>query len=501
MRTIEFNEDVSIAQIIAALRTIPEKDIKIVVPKNSIFFTNSVNQEILKKLSADLGKSILFSQSSNLGFVEGTDVMEAAAQTESIQPKPQKIPSKPIKNFLRAANFVKMLPKKILIRYLLLVAVLLLLFLGYYFIPSVTLNLKVESRIQEDEATFSASPRIREVDFEQGIIPLESIETLKEGSLKTQTSGKKIIGDSAKGNALIRNYSTAVEKIFSAGTKLKVSSGKSEGLEFSLTKTTTVPVGSASATIDAGGRKVSVVDPGRAETELVATKVGAEGNIDANSRFSVGSESLDTIDAINTTSFEGGTSKEIKVVSEDDQKNLLATLSAQLYDEGEKDLRSETSQEKKMPQDGFKNSIVKKSYDKSIDSEAEEITLNLSIKTQGVVYSEKNLFELMKKYLEPFIPEGFLISEESKVEAEVIKRNEDNTITFVGKIQGVLLPKIDVDNLKKTLRGKSLSFAHNYLGSIQSIKSFDIKPFPVVPAPLARVPFRTSKINIEIKTQ
>ena len=425
---------------------------------------------------------------------------EAAVETSDSGPNTGLLP---IKGFklptinLHALRNIKWTRKRLLIGGG-VVSFLVIFFTLFYLLPSAEVKLYVSTQNLEKQATVTATPRLSEVDVSSSSIPLTTIEAKESGSLATKVFGKKNIGDPAKGKVTLRNYSTSTEKSLPKGTLLKVV-GKSPTIEFSIDRAVTVPTATSSSSFDSANRVVVVTDPGRLDVETSAVKIGTEGNITNGTRLSVGNESLASMDAGANGDFSGGTSKEVTVVSASDRTNLLATLSAQLTEKAKGQINSKLTEGQKLPDGGIETEEVKKILSKDIDQEASDLNLNLEIIARANVYNEKDLATLLTESLKADISEGFKVSEEdTEATAEVLKVNDDKTVTLLSKIKSKLVPDLDTDELASNLKGKNINSAKEYLQTLSHIDDIEVKLNNQILSFISSLPSNPKKIKIQV---
>jgi hypothetical protein len=374
---------------------------------------------------------------------------------------------------------------------------LLVFFALFYVLPSAEVKLYVSTQDLEKQATVTATPRLNEIDVPSSSIPLTTVEVKESGSQSTKVFGKKNIGEQAKGKVRLRNYSTAQEKSLPKGTNLRVV-GKSPVLEFTLDRAAIIPTATSSA-VQNGDQVGVITDPGKVEIEVTAAKFGTEANITSATRLAVGSESLSIVDAISIVDFSGGSSKEVTVVSAADRANLLATLSAQLTEKAKEQINSKLSEGQKLPEGGIETEEVKKIYSKDIDQEASDLNLNLEIVAKANVYNEKDLAKLLSESLKGDVSDGFKIDEEqTEATAEVLKVNDDKTVTLLSRVKGKLIPDLDNNELTSNLKGKSIEAAKEYLQTLDNIDDMEINLQPQLLNFLKAFPSNPKRIKIEI---
>src|SRR3989344_2785076 len=187
------------------------------------------------------------------------------------------------------------------LKFIVQILILLLLAAGYIFLPKATVTIFVEPKVLERDTQVTADPKIKEVDEETKRIPGQIIETQASGSEKGSATGKKQIGESAKGTITITNKTNS-PKTFSKGTTLSTG----DNIKFSLESSVTVA--SQSATEDG-------ISFGKASADANAVEIGADGNIPSGAQLTISGVSSAEFSAKSEGNFSGGTSKDVTVVS------------------------------------------------------------------------------------------------------------------------------------------------------------------------------------------
>jgi len=299
---------------------------------------------------------------------------------------------------------------------------------------------------------------------------------------KDQASGKKQIGESAKGTVVIRNKTDEAISL-SKGTILSASGSLKFNLDLS--------VNVASRSGDDGTW-------GKASATVTAQTIGADGNLASGADLTVAGYTTDKLVAKAEGNFSGGTSKDVTVVSGDDQKRLLASLSSSLRKQAQQKLQEKLSQ-KKLLEEALGEEIVKKSFNKNVNDQATEFSLNLTARYKGTAYDDKDLKLIVSKLIDTQVPEGFELNlEDTETQADVTKLEKDGKLIFLARFRAKLLPKIDIEKLKNQIRGKSSNEVTEILKNMENVLGSEIKMSPALPPALARMPFLSRNIQIEV---
>lgn len=361
----------------------------------------------------------------------------------------------------------------------------LLIILGFYlFLPKAEVKIFVEPKIVEKDTQVTADPNQKEVNEDAKIIPGQIVDTDISGSAKDSASGKKQIGDPAKGTVVIYNK-TSESKVISKGAILT----SANGLKFTLD--ISVSIASQSAA-DSG------ITYGKVNATITASAVGADGNLPSNSELTVGNLSSSQVSAKAEGNFSGGTSKEVTVVSDVDQKRLLASLTSNLRKQAQQKLQ-EKLPKMKILEEALLEEIIKKSFNKNINDQASEFSLNLTVKYKGTAFEDKDLKLIVSKLVTTQVPEGFQLNlEDTETQADVSKLEKDGKLIFLARFKAKLLPKIDTDKVKNQIKGKSVAKAVNIMKAMENILGSEIKISPALPPILQRLPMLSKNIKIEV---
>ncbi len=364
------------------------------------------------------------------------------------------------------------------------VIVFIALLLGaFILLPKAEVKIFVEPKILEKDTTVTADPNQKVINEESKIIPGQIVDTEVSGTAKENATGQKEVGNSAKGTVVIYNK-TFESKSLSKGTTLS----NSAGLKFTLDNS--VSIASQSAT-DSG------ITFGKSNATITASAVGADSNLPSGSELTVGGLSASQVSAKAEGNFSGGTSKQVTVVSSDDQSKLLASLASSLRQQAQAKLQEKLPQ-KKVLQEGLLEEIIKKSFSKNINDQATDFSLNLTARYKGTAFEDKDLKSIVSKLVVTQVPEGFKLNlEDTETQADVSKLEKDGKLIFLAKFKAKLMPNIDTEKIKNQIKGKDLNEAINIIKGMENILGADIKVSPSIPL-LQRLPILAKNIKVEV---
>lgn len=357
---------------------------------------------------------------------------------------------------------------------------------AYVILPKAKLTVFIDPKVLEKEAQVVADPAITSLDEANKKIPGKIVEIDVSGSDKGIATGKKQIGDPAKGKVLLVNQTTS-PKTFPKGTILVGPNNFTYQTDAPATAT-------SSAVIEFVGTKFGTV-----QVAVTATDIGPEGNLSAGKQLNIKGESQTSFSAKVDDDIAGGTSKDVTVVTADDQKKLLANVSNQLKQKAKGDLQGKLSGDFKVLAEGLAETVIKSSFSKAVNDSASDFTLNLSAHYKGTAYSEGDLKLIVSKLVETNVPEGFEFNlAEMETQSDVLKLEKDNRLIFQAKFRAKLLPKIDTNKLKQELVGKTFSEVDDIVKKHESVIGSEVKTSFLLPPPLQRMPLLSKNISIEI---
>ncbi len=444
-------------------------------------------------------------QESDFGFVKGRDIANEQKVAQLEQAEAGMAPSLPslpfrlewiigkISSFWQAIILNLTTRPPLIVVPLAAFMIIFLIFTLYWILPKAKVTLYVNTQSLTQEAEILASPSVGDIDEQRGQIPAKVIESVQSGSQKAVVSGKKMVGDKARGMVTIFNKTTA-SKNFSTGTVL---TDQNSGLKFTLDSAVTVA--SRSATPIPGGETITY---GKAQVQVTAQDIGSDGNLPAGSEFTVADFDKSLYSASNDQAFTGGSSREVAVVVEDDLKKLEDSLKAILLSKAKEDLNSQLPQGYKLLEQAIAQNVISKNFDKKVGEEAGVLTLNMEIKFKATVYSEDDLRKVLTGYLKDKIPADFqLVDSTIATEANVTRVTENNDLVFKAKLKANLAPAFSVEQIRKNLVGKKLDVVEDYLAGLPEVVGSKVELTPPLPAPLATMPRLARRIELVVVPQ
>jgi len=365
-----------------------------------------------------------------------------------------------------------------------LIIVGIIYFYFYKMQANVVLTLKPNTVSQDQTVTFSTA---QGNDFSNNLISAKSISTSVHGQVSTPATGKKDVGDKAKGTVTIYNNNSNPVSL-SSGTTLTASNGQT----FTLDNNTTVA--SSSGDIFSG------TTPGTTNATVTAQNIGTDANEPSGTEFKIGSDN--TVAAKNDNAFSGGSKKTVTVVSSNDLATLRANLPKSVQDAGKQKLDSlATSDETVLPLISTPT-LVNQQFSNNVNDQASQVTLSADVVYNGMAYSNSDLTDYAQSIVKAKYPQDPTVANKS-VDATVsdVSQRTNAAATATVSIQAGLLPDMNTQDIISNIQDKSIGDAKNSLSTLPQVDNVTITfspPIPLLPSFFPRLP---KHISVTMTTQ
>ena len=348
---------------------------------------------------------------------------------------------------------------------------------------SITLGVTPKTVEKTEELTFSPDSVN---DFSKRTLQTSAVTSSIEGSVTTNATGKKDVGEKAKGTVTIFNNNDG-RKTLPAGTVIT----SSNNVEFVLDKE--VSIASQSGDVFTGTK------PGTAQVSVTAKNIGSEANLPSNTRFSVANQA--NVAARNDSAFSGGSKKQVTVVSKKDTEKLLADLPKSLTEKAKQDLGTKVENGQSLLPEFTSITVVSRKFSKNVDEEAKTVTLQGKVNFEALTYNNKDLTDFATSVLKNEYSQDLRISEKGvTTELKEAKKDDENAYTVTVGIKANLLPSLSTESIKKDLTGKSAKEAEAYLMRLPQVADSQIRLSPPIPFIPQFLPGSDERITVEVKT-
>ncbi len=478
------------------------ESIFIQLPRVEIIKEHEIVQGLIEVFVAQIGKGKEASigiadevkpKEEVMGFVIGEDASE-----KEPQPKVINAPSKSIKehglvrkmstHLKNLAGAIPAIPGILTKRLIVIFGILFVvlgIFLNEYFLHKASLTLYLPFETIEKDINISASLN----DKNSTEFVLETVTKTKELSEKAPATGKKEIGERARGVVTMHNFDDK-EKSFSKDTVLETGN-----LAFSLDQD--VKVASSSVITISGGL---VKQPGKTKTNVTAKDIGPGGNITSGKQFTIAGVPSSLYFAMNENAFTGGTKKEIKTVSKDDLAGLETKLIEKAKSQKLDSIDNEESADTKLLGELTKVDLTGLKYDKEVGEEANEVNLKATAKAELLFFRQKKLLDFLAKKLDEETPHGFVLQKD-KVSYKVKNAKENKKVVDLSLSASVqAMADVSKKDVIDSVKGKSKESLKEALKARYKVLGFKIDITPKIVLLDKWMPFFSKNITLTIST-
>lgn len=371
-----------------------------------------------------------------------------------------------------------------------IVVILLLLGAGgvsaMWMLPRATLTVLVQPQTFDKAEEIIIDTKISTIDPEKKSIPAKTTTVNMSGTSTITTTGQKTVGDKATGEVTIFNK-TLNTKTFKSGTKL--TSGK---LGFTLT---------SDVTIASASESVGSLTYGSSKADITASSIGTASNLSVNSDFTFDGLPSTSYTARNDKPLSGGSSREVQVVTKEDQKNLKAQAVSELNAKVKEQLDGTLTGGETVLDGSQQQEVTKELYSKDAGEEATAVTLDLTVSMEVATYNAAELNTLVSQIIDASKPAGYSYGKDDvTVTFSEVEKQKNGTWTVRPRIQVKLTPDIDTSQFAKMIAGKSVAEAAELLKQNNLVAGAEI----AVVAPFSflkqKIPSNVANINVQVSS-
>ena len=361
-------------------------------------------------------------------------------------------------------------------------------YLYLLFFSTVRIELTPVVKTIASDVSLTLDPKLTAPDAENLRIPAQTVTK----NLKTQTSGTtsgvKIVGDKAKGEVVIYNKSSS-DKTFVSGTVIE--SGE---LQFLLDKDISVPA----ATVSQSSSNSETKTFGEAKVTATAYVIGVESNIAKDIELSVANFDKSTYAAKSTGEFTGGSSREVRVVSKEDQDLLLSEAKKNLLRDAQEEFKADSGNGTFIiPTEEV--TITKATFSDDLEAAADELVLDVEGKVSAVSYKADDLVPLAQAVLGSKVPPAYVLSDEPPeiLSAPAKQNGKETALVLQANLSAKAKPQLDPSSLTLELAGKSLEEVPGVFKTTGVIQSNTIQfTPPLAKSVIRKLPSNKDKITV-----
>ncbi|NCN87331.1 MAG: hypothetical protein GW941_00380 [Candidatus Pacebacteria bacterium] len=392
----------------------------------------------------------------------------------------------------KLANWFHDHKKFALIGFLLGVFTLIMIFIGFItFSGSALVTLQLNPKSINKDIVITLDPKLDKSNFEEMALKSEIVSRNFFFNQTNETTGVTLVGEKAKGKIQISNKTDGV-KTFPAGTSLQAN-----GVRFTLDDDVTI----ASSSVEIKQAE-EVKTYGSSEANITAVKIGAEANLDSDTSLVIGEFASSSYEARVMETLAGGSSREIRVVSEEDLNQLLSEVKKKILEIANQEYKDDSKNDEKITFISTNNiTVTDENFSGKEGDEAKTISLELSADVEAISFQNGDIKPLAERVLSDLIPEGFeMVEKEPQILSDVNEESATSSAILVdANISTQAIPIIDYDLLKQELSNKSLVEAQSILTNKSDIKSAVIELSPkILESIWKKLPSKADKIEFKI---
>jgi|GEM_PF-1370769 len=338
------------------------------------------------------------------------------------------------------------------------------------FLPKATVTVTFPAQAKDQTLTLNA----KTVDDSQELTVVGNLVTSdKDGTKAITATGKKDIGSKATGTITITNKykdssGAGKDQTFSAGTKATDTKSK---LVFTLNSAVTV--GKVTYNSSTGQPIYQSKD-----VAVTAAEPGEAYNISPSS-FTINGALSDTT-ATSSSSFSGGLTKQVTVLSQDDVDKAMTDLKNQVTTQATDDIKAKANQQ--MLLDGASWSTIKtQSVDKAVGDQVDSATATYSIELSAITFDNSTALGKIKTNLsKDLTADQELIIPDAQPPVLAFKSLDEakTTMTFTAAVTAYVVAKLDKSALTHAIAHRSVAKAKDILLSKYSATSSEVTLSP-----------------------
>jgi hypothetical protein len=496
--------DEEITSVIDKLKACEAETVILVVPKGASLLQSLINLKLLKREAEPLGKKIALVTADRVGRNLALQIdIPVYEDVESRQPvvTSARLGRPPVEDLVEVDMSEKGEPPVEVHHYLekrrlapsekslvipltsrfskkgfLIGALIFLVSLGglIFLYPKTRVVLGVASEPYEASLELTIDKNIIEINENSSLLPGVELVVEKEKEVTATASGKKTIGEKAKGPVVFYNCNKAAAVTLSAGTLLA-----STGKQFVTQEQVSIPGGTfLGTTCTAAGKSAPV--------NIEAKAVGSEANLSTGSTFSVegypATGSSDYLIANNETALQGGSSREVTFLREEDIERAAEMAKDELS------LAAEAELEEKAQEGGWRiletaydRLVVEKKSDKAAGTETNDAQVVTKVKVRTLAFNEEAYRKLIVSLLSLRLPEGkrLVLSAQDEIATTVTETNWDQGFLKIkGAVKTRTINEMKETDIKHLIRNTSLGTAERRLRELPRVVTVSLEATP-----------------------
>jgi len=350
------------------------------------------------------------------------------------------------------------------------------LFVLFLVLPAAHITIRLQTSAFSYKTQLVVSTRAEVSDEDQKIIIGRLYEQTKTESVSVKTTGKKNLGEYARGTITVINKTSTTQSLM-ASTQFSAPDGK----------------------IFRSDSYVVVNGNSSSNVSVTASEAGEGYNI-GPAHFIIIKLHPSVYDYIygeSTSAFSGGTDRIVPYVTEEDYNSAKQKAADTVASLAKKQLTDKIPNDKVFPPEAFASEILEASVAQEIGAEVSEMTVSISAKVSVIAYVREDYERVANLQL------SALLSSETKIVAANLLKAKKTVLDFdvkngkytlVTEGEATISRTFDEDKLKSNIIGKTTREAESYLTSQALVDDVRIEYWPFW---VSRMPIQDTRIYLK----
>jgi hypothetical protein len=343
------------------------------------------------------------------------------------------------------------------------------LIMGYFYFLYPIATIEIEPVVKEvrKEMVLSSSTLIKQIDWENRVLPLHEVEVDLTYNDEVKTTGASLIGQT-KATGIIKFINEVKEEItIPAGTIIRTA----EDISFQTVQSVKVP-----------GLKVDYLmdlpvgmRAGQAEVEIEALKKGSGGNI-GTGQIKHLEKGIDDIYAINPEPTRGGKDIRISIVTEEDIERLRRNLEEQLRNRLITKLYQEMGGNYRVIEEEIIFSKPEISLNYMVGDTTETLKATGRLSARSYLLKNSELDRMVTTIFQDSLEEEYnLLSSGVNIEELILEEKDSGLYNIEIGLLAPVVPVIDASDLIKEIKGRDLQTVSEFLQEKPDISEYRIQ--------------------------
>jgi len=353
---------------------------------------------------------------------------------------------------------------------------------GLALVPTAKVTIEPVARPVSARFDVNANTTYREVAADKMIVPARVVQVIVEGRGETPASGRADVPDAQATGRVVFANKTNSPVVVPKGTIVRTGSGAV--VRFTTTTAVELP-GSLYASAAAG---------------IVALDPGPVGNVQALTINVIEGEVATRVEVLNDGPTGGGTVKGVPVIDPADFDRLRGEMIAKLQQQAYEQFIAELAPGEFVPPESVEAQVMSQSFDQVAGERSDVLSMTMKVVVRGVAVDGNSVYELAISELEAQAEEGHGVIEDSLVLDRSNRVTvEQNGLRFSASARAMVAPEIDVERVKRGLRGKTVDEAQEHLAETLQLEAPPL--VEVEPSGWKYLPWLPARLEVLISSE